>query len=161
MPVYFVYRSHYEGPTGKFVRRFDDPSVLAWFQNRWRGVTEPGESRAYAEGVIGCNVYGFSSLFDAIAEYGLAPPATARELAAILDEHLYVEGEVRCQPRRRHQGGVGARVGRRLLRHNIQQPLRRQRQAWVLIAFQRERDPPHARFRSERLAQRGEAVGHA
>jgi hypothetical protein len=28
MAVYFVYRSHYEGPSGKHVRVFDGESVL-------------------------------------------------------------------------------------------------------------------------------------
>jgi hypothetical protein len=98
MSVYFVYRSHYQGPTGKFVRRFDDPSLLAWFRKRWRGIADPYASRDYAEEVLGCRVYGFSSLFGAIAENDLPPPATAGELAEVLEEHLYVESEVRCRP---------------------------------------------------------------
>ena len=35
MSVYFVYRSHYEGPSGKHVRRLDGDSVLGWFQAVW------------------------------------------------------------------------------------------------------------------------------
>jgi hypothetical protein len=98
MSVYFVYRSHYEGPTGKLARRFDDPSVLVWFQSHWRGIADPDEAAAYAEELLGCRVYGFASLFDAIAEHAIPSPATARELAGVLEEHLYVEGEVRCRP---------------------------------------------------------------
>ena len=35
MSVYFVYRSHYEGPSGKHVRVLDGDSVLGWFQSVW------------------------------------------------------------------------------------------------------------------------------
>jgi hypothetical protein len=35
MSVHFVYRSHYEGPSGKHVRRLDADSVLGWFRAVW------------------------------------------------------------------------------------------------------------------------------
>ena len=35
LSVYFIYRSHYEGPAGKYVRRVDADTVLAWFQATW------------------------------------------------------------------------------------------------------------------------------
>src|SRR5687768_9741294 len=38
MPVHFVYRSPYEGPTGKFVKHFPDDTVLAWFQRQWKAL---------------------------------------------------------------------------------------------------------------------------
>jgi hypothetical protein len=90
MSVYFVLRSHYEGPAGKYVRRFDDASVLDWFRAHWGD----GSGRAAA----GTHVYGFDSLFEAIGEYNIPPPASSAALGAQLDEHLYVEGELLYTP---------------------------------------------------------------
>lgn len=94
MGVYFVLRSHYEGPTGFFVRHFDDVSILGWFQNRWAG-TKPGQtSLNLVRALVGTDVYGFGSLFEAIAENNLPVPQTDTALIAILNDHLYAEGEV-------------------------------------------------------------------
>jgi uncharacterized protein (TIGR02996 family) len=119
MAVSFVYRSHYEGPSGKHLARFDDPTVLDWFRNRWRylvhgdgppapaagtAVDVPWRSARLSEvdarlrATLGCDVYGLSSLFEQAAENGLPAPRTDQELADALDRYLYVEGEVRYQP---------------------------------------------------------------
>jgi uncharacterized protein (TIGR02996 family) len=94
MAVHFVYRSHYHGPTGLYVKHFDEPSILDWFRNRWRGVRYDDGAHRYAEEVLGTGVYGFASLFDAIAEHSVAPPRSNRALQEALEQHLYVEGEV-------------------------------------------------------------------
>ncbi len=91
MGVVFVYRSHYEGPTGKYVRRFDDETVLDWFRARWRGASD---GRDAAQTAIGTHVYGLGSLFEAIAEHDLEAPTSGAELRELLGEHLYVEGEI-------------------------------------------------------------------
>ena len=97
MSVYFALRSHYEGPAGGVLRRFDDESILAWFQRHWQGAT--GEaSYALAESALGCDVYGFATLFQEIAEHELAPPRSDRQLRALLEEHLYAEGEILYSP---------------------------------------------------------------
>lgn len=85
--VFFVYRSHHEGPLGKLVRRLPDESVLAWFQRNWR--TEDPESMLEKE--LGADVYGLDSIFEAAAD--LPVPASTEELREALHEHLYVEGE--------------------------------------------------------------------
>ena len=35
MPVYFAYRSFDLGPTGKYLKRFEDDTVLDWFRRHW------------------------------------------------------------------------------------------------------------------------------
>jgi uncharacterized protein (TIGR02996 family) len=99
MAVYFVYRSHYEGPSGKHVRRFDDCTVLDWFRNHWDDLRADAKGAAgRVEALLGCRVYGFSSLFESAAEHNLPAPATTDDLEAYLNEHLYVEGELYFRP---------------------------------------------------------------
>jgi len=95
--VRFVYRSHYEGPLAKRTRALPGRSVLEWFQQAFdatSGLDEAAVEDWCAE-ALGGEVYGFGSLFHAAREEGLARPASWAELARALDEHLYVEGEVR------------------------------------------------------------------
>lgn len=96
MGVYFALRTHYDFPTGKYLRYFpEDESVLAWFQRHWQGKSrEKDEEKGYVREILGCEVYGFATLFEAIAEHNLARPQTMRQLVALLNEHLYVEGEI-------------------------------------------------------------------
>jgi uncharacterized protein (TIGR02996 family) len=99
MTVFFAYRSHYEGPTGIRVRRFhQQDAVLDWFRAHWQAIADPDEADERADELLGMSVYGFSSLFTAIAETSLPPPRTYGDLAELLEEHLYVEGEVLCSP---------------------------------------------------------------
>jgi len=97
MSVLFVYRSHYEGPTGKYVRRFEDASILDWFRARWRGASEEAAYEV-VDTMLGTEVYGFDSLFSAIEEHDLKPPRSEVGLRDYLDEHLYVEGEILHTP---------------------------------------------------------------
>lgn len=95
MPITFVYRSHYAGILGKHVKRFDDASVLAWFQRVWKlaaGAKSPDKALAKE---LGVHVYGFGSLFEAAKENDLPPPGSVDELTEHVDEHLYLEGEAR------------------------------------------------------------------
>jgi uncharacterized protein (TIGR02996 family) len=100
MTTYFVYRSPYHGPSGKYLKRFPDATVLDWFRNHWRAVPDgPGyPAGAYAEELLGTDVYGFASLFERIAERGQAAPETEQALWRLLRANLYVEGEIRAAP---------------------------------------------------------------
>jgi uncharacterized protein (TIGR02996 family) len=100
MSTYFVYRSPYHGPAGKYLKRFDDATVLDWFRNHWRALPDgPGHPAGrYATQVLGTDVYGFASLFERIAEKGLSAPASEQALGRLLRANLYVEGEVRLAP---------------------------------------------------------------
>jgi uncharacterized protein (TIGR02996 family) len=97
MPVYFIYRSHYDTPSLNYLLRFEDDTVLAWFQRHWVGVSEDNVGD-HVERVFGRSVYGFGSLFRAIAEHGLKPPTSSAVLKRLLETHLYVEGELVCRP---------------------------------------------------------------
>src|SRR5262245_5405072 len=98
MTVYFVYRSHYEGPTLKHLKCFNDGTVLEWFRNRWKGIADWKEAHRWVEQEMGCRVCHFASLFSAIAEHGLPAPKTARQLQDALNEHLSVEGGILFTP---------------------------------------------------------------
>ncbi|ALG12661.1 hypothetical protein [Kibdelosporangium phytohabitans] len=82
--MFFVYRSHYEGPLSKYVRRLPDESVLAWFQRNWH--------TADLEPELGVDPYGLDSIFDNAAKHGLPVPTSADDLREALHKHLYVEG---------------------------------------------------------------------
>jgi uncharacterized protein (TIGR02996 family) len=96
--VYFVYRSHYDTPSLNHVRRFEDDTVLAWFQRHWQGIVDSGQANDHVRKLFGCHVYGLSSLFEHIAEHSLPPPASSAALKQALEEHLYAEGEVLYRP---------------------------------------------------------------
>lgn len=89
MSVYFVYRSHYGNPTGKFLRRFENDTVLEWFQQHW--IAEPDNTRAQelALATLGRNVYTFYRLFTGISEQGLEPPESVAAAVEALDEFMY------------------------------------------------------------------------
>ncbi|GII91199.1 hypothetical protein [Sinosporangium siamense] len=97
--AWFVYRSPYEGPLGKRVRRLPDASVLDWFR---RGFEMAGDVLAdiddWIESELNGDVYGLSSLFEAARAHRLSAPAGWDELGEVLEEHLYFEREVRVDP---------------------------------------------------------------
>ncbi|MFF5244648.1 hypothetical protein ACFY3V_10235 [Streptosporangium sp. NPDC000095] len=88
--VFFIYRSVYEGPSGKLVRHFPDATVLDWFRRVW---DEAGSGDAYEwiTRELGASVYGLSTIF----ETGLPAPRSTAELHRLLEEHLDVEQELR------------------------------------------------------------------
>lgn len=95
MTVYFALRSEYEGPSGKFVRRFENETVLDWFRQHWSVLAADEDAcRAHAEAVLGTDVYGFASLGEAIHEQELSPPTSHSELTSMLRAHLYFDGEL-------------------------------------------------------------------
>ena len=98
MSVYFVYRSHYEGPSGKHVRRLEADSVLGWFQGVWERAKQADDASEWVKAEIGADVYGFASIFEAARKHSLPAPTSDQSLKSYLEEHLYVEGEIRYKP---------------------------------------------------------------
>jgi hypothetical protein len=111
---WFVYRSPYEGPLGRRVRRLPDASPLAWFQRLWlmtadeesfdRDVDAYDWVDANLEADLGGRVYGLNSLFCTLDEEdpglradrrGPLPASNWQELRQLLRRHLYVEGDPR------------------------------------------------------------------
>lgn len=86
--MHFVYRSHYEGPLGKWVRRLPDETALAWFRRGWAC----GEPSRWVEDELGVDVYGLDSIFHRARELNLPRPENDAQLRELLHEHLYVEG---------------------------------------------------------------------
>jgi len=91
--IWFVYRSHYEGPLSRRVRRLDAPSILAWFRRMIADARRSSDPSSVYEAELGGYVYGFGTVFEAVKENGLDAPLSIEALRALLDEHLYVEGE--------------------------------------------------------------------
>jgi hypothetical protein len=90
--IWFVYRSHYEGPLSKHVRRLEAPSVLAWFQGMIEEARISIAPRDLSTSALGCRVHGLGGLFDAVKERSLHTPKTTVALGKLLREHLSVEG---------------------------------------------------------------------
>jgi uncharacterized protein (TIGR02996 family) len=97
MAVYFVYRSPYEGPAGKHVKRFEDPTVLAWFQNHWQHLV-CDDAYERLEALLGCDVCGLGSLFELADGHCLSGPETELQLEAYLENYLYEAEEILFDP---------------------------------------------------------------
>jgi len=83
--IWFVYRTHYEGPLSKRVKKLNAPSVLAWFQ---KAIEKKGKG---VEKELGGGVYGLDSLFE--DEHDV--PKSVSALRDLLEEDLYSEGDIR------------------------------------------------------------------
>jgi hypothetical protein len=117
---WFVYRSPYEGPSGRRVRRLPDASPLAWFQRMWQTTADEEsfdrDTDAYdwvdanLEADLGGRVYGLNSIFCSVDDgdrtpadadraslradrRGSFPASSWQELEGLLRRHLYVEGD--------------------------------------------------------------------
>jgi uncharacterized protein (TIGR02996 family) len=93
VPVYFVYRSHYDSPSGKRLARFEDDTLLGWFRSHW-----PTIAKGDVGDLLGFGVYGFGSLFGYDIEVIPPPPATDEELANYVQGNLYSEGPILTSP---------------------------------------------------------------
>src|SRR5262245_9873774 len=101
MPAWFVYRSPYDSPLGKHVRRLPDDSLLAWFRRLWgcagSGADEDEQHAQACDAIaadLGTDPYGLASIFTAAVQHKLPPPDTEEELFGLLRDHLYVEGDL-------------------------------------------------------------------
>ncbi len=97
MSVWFAYRCHYDLPSTRHVKRFDDATLLDWFRNHWRPIADEDEAYRYADELLGCRAHGMGYFLMTMAEEGLTPPTTTAELRNLV-EHWSVEGEVLFEP---------------------------------------------------------------
>ena len=93
--IWFVYRSHYEGPLSRRIRRLDAPSVLEWFARMINEARTADDLDKLYEAELGGRVYGFGTVLEAAAEHSLRAPTNIAQLEKLLKKHLYVEGEFR------------------------------------------------------------------
>jgi uncharacterized protein (TIGR02996 family) len=98
MAVYFVYRSHDDSPDTRYLKKFDDATLLDWFRKRWEPIADYRKAQEHVTQLLGRYVYGFDTLFEAIAEASLPPPKSGRELAQLLSDWLPVEGLIFAEP---------------------------------------------------------------
>lgn len=87
--MYFVCRWREESPFSKRVVTVSDATVLDWFRRGW----DHDDPDSWIEGELGGEVYGLESVFEEARKRNLARPESVDELRALLNEHLWVEGE--------------------------------------------------------------------
>jgi uncharacterized protein (TIGR02996 family) len=90
MPVYFAYRSFDLGPTGKYLKRFEDDTVLAWFRRHWDhlAVEDIEQADERLTEALGCDGWFMYNPFRMAAVQGLRPPKTDRTLLARLRRYI-------------------------------------------------------------------------
>src|SRR5262249_33956336 len=69
-----VFRSPYNGPLHKQVRRFDDGSVLAWARRVWKPLPRERAFEYARELLSGLKVYSFGNIFNADQDRLVGPP---------------------------------------------------------------------------------------
>jgi hypothetical protein len=86
MPVYFAYRSFDHGPTGKYLRQFEDDTVLDWVRRHWEYLAiEPREeSDERLTELLGSDGWFLINPFATAAEMGMPVPESEEALAACL-----------------------------------------------------------------------------
>jgi hypothetical protein len=86
MPVYFAYRSFDLGPTGKYLKRFEDDAVLDWFRRHWEylAVEDSEQADDRLTEVLGCGGWFLWNPFQMAAEEGLRPPKSGKALMDLI-----------------------------------------------------------------------------
>lgn len=101
MSVYFVYRCHYAGPTEKYLKRFDDDSVLDWVRNRWHRLRSSDVDKVNrdVDREIGFRVYSLFDIFWDNPEHPAPephrPPTNARQLRDLFTSTYH--NEIVCE----------------------------------------------------------------
>ncbi|MFT3766187.1 MAG: hypothetical protein QM820_11840 [Minicystis sp.] len=90
--IWFVYRSHREGPLGKRVRRVAAASILAWFQAKIEEARTSLTPHRVADADLGGPVHGLAALFEAAKQHSLHTPKSSSALTKLLHEHLHGDG---------------------------------------------------------------------
>ncbi|GAB1819718.1 hypothetical protein [Herbidospora sp. RD11066] len=93
--MYLIYRSAYEGPQGKWIRHFPEPTVYEWFRRlRSQAPTDLEALLDWLTREIGVDIYGLASIFQQKSAYPgreLILPGGREEFPDFLRKHLYVE----------------------------------------------------------------------
>jgi uncharacterized protein (TIGR02996 family) len=98
MTVFFVYRSHYDLPLTKHVKRFDEPNVVSWFQNHWGFSGSIEQAQAHTRALLGCDPHGFAHFQKGIVEEEIPPPRNAAKFREALSSAWCVEGDLLVEP---------------------------------------------------------------
>ncbi|HRI68501.1 MAG TPA: hypothetical protein PK156_29935 [Polyangium sp.] len=93
--IWFVYRSHYDGPLSRRIQRLEDPTVLAWFTRMMTAARTAEKPDEVYHKELGGSVYGLGSLFEATQENSLKAAKDLEHLQKLLKKYLYVEGDFR------------------------------------------------------------------
>ncbi len=98
MQIYLAYRSAYF-PNARFIKAFNEESILSWFQKNWEVFTKEGaaESKEYIE-VLGTAIYGFP-IWQIDDEPVPSKPKDFLELKSIIEKYIYnneISGNENC-----------------------------------------------------------------
>src|SRR4051812_31055244 len=79
------------GPTEKYLKRFEDDTVLDWFRARWERLADIDyrEAELRLTDELGCRVYRFADLFCLSDELSAPAPESVEELVALIAENVY------------------------------------------------------------------------
>jgi uncharacterized protein (TIGR02996 family) len=97
MSVWFVYRSHYDLPLTRHVKRFEEATVLEWFQNHWGRKGTDEEIQDYTQELLGCEAYGYWYFLKKLGDDNVPPPRTIAQLRDGLSRWS-VQGDVLVEP---------------------------------------------------------------
>ncbi len=97
MSVWFAYRSFYDLPATKYVKRFEEATFLEWFRNHCKPIADETEASEYARNLFGFDLLGFDFFLNRLAEENVQPPRNRRQLQEAFD-CWGVEGEWIHQP---------------------------------------------------------------
>lgn len=89
--IWFVHRSHRDGPLGKRVRRLAAPSILAWFQAKIEEARTSNAPEDVGRLELGGRVHGLDKLFAEAKKHSLHTPKSTAALAKLVHEHLQVD----------------------------------------------------------------------
>jgi hypothetical protein len=86
MTVYFAYRSFDLSPTGKYLKRFEDDTVLDWFRRHWEhlAIEDPEQADDRLTELLGCDGWFLWNPFQMAAQERLPPPRSSEALMELI-----------------------------------------------------------------------------
>jgi uncharacterized protein (TIGR02996 family) len=92
MSVWFAYRCCYDLPATRFVKRFEEATLLEWFCNHCKPIAYDEEAEAYVQNLFGFEPYGFWYFLTRLAAEKVPPPRNNRELREAFS-YWVIQGE--------------------------------------------------------------------